>query len=70
MALRRRVKVERSPRRLLNALAKRMGALPADVRAFGDSCVFGEADPPAGDPPAATEDRLLTMMLLQAVSAC
>ena len=39
------MKVERSPRRLLNALAERMTALPPDSCAFGDwfGIVFGEA---------------------------
>jgi len=39
--------VERSPRRLFNALANN-AALPPNIRAFGDSVgiVFGEADPP------------------------
>jgi hypothetical protein len=43
--------VERSPRRLLNALEMTYAALPPIICAFGDSLsiVFGEADPPGND---------------------
>ena len=44
------MKVERSPRRLLNALVPRLrDGLPPDTCGFGDwfGVVFGEANPPS-----------------------